>query len=227
MFLASICCYGNLPISAYFRGMMGQHIIEEITKQLASISALEAIAVVLSVIQVLLSYRNHVGLYLFGIVSCILFVTLFIESGLYAEALLQGYYIIMSAYGWYAWLFARKNKGSAAGLSISFSTTKERWIAFGIAGVFFVLLAILLHAFTDSSVPYWDALVSATAWAGMWLLAKRKLENWIWLNVSNAIAIPLLFYKALPLTALLTLFLFIVAVFGYFRWKRIMLSAAS
>jgi nicotinamide mononucleotide transporter len=67
-----------------------------------------------------------------------------------------------------------------------------------------------------------DAWVSATAWAGMWLLAKRKIENWILLNISNAFAIPLLFYKQLPLYALLTAFLFIVAVLGYFDWMKIL-----
>ncbi|MCH5682920.1 nicotinamide mononucleotide transporter [Niabella sp. W65] len=62
--------------------------------------------------------------------------------------------------------------------------------------------------------------MSATAWAGMWLLAKRKIENWILLNISNAFAIPLLFYKGLPLYALLTLFLFIIAVLGYIDWNK-------
>jgi len=66
-----------------------------------------------------------------------------------------------------------------------------------------------------------DAWVSATAWAGMWLLAKRKIENWILLNVSNAFAIPLLLYKQLPLFAALTLFLFIVAIFGYYQWRKL------
>jgi nicotinamide mononucleotide transporter len=70
-------------------------------------------------------------------------------------------------------------------------------------------------------VPAFDAFVSATAWAGMWLLAKRKLENWILLNISNAVAIPLLFYKGLSLYALLTVFLFVIAIQGYFKWKRI------
>jgi nicotinamide mononucleotide transporter len=86
----------------------------------------------------------------------------------------------------------------------------------------FVLLSFLLKQYTPSTVPYWDAWVSATAWAGMWLLAKRKIENWILLNVSNAFAIPLLLHKQLPLYAGLTLFLFIVAVFGYIKWNKIL-----
>jgi len=88
-------------------------------------------------------------------------------------------------------------------------------------GVGFVVLYMVLMRFTDSTVPIWDAWVSATAWAGMWLLAKRKIENWVLLNISNAFAIPLLAYKGLHLYALLTLFLFIVALLGFFEWKRI------
>ena len=84
-----------------------------------------------------------------------------------------------------------------------------------------LVLYLLLKNFTPSNVPVWDALVSSTAWAGMWLLARRKIENWILLNISNLFAIPLLFYKQLPLFALLTLFLFIIAFFGYFDWRRI------
>jgi nicotinamide mononucleotide transporter len=63
--------------------------------------------------------------------------------------------------------------------------------------------------------------VSSTAWAGMWQLSRRKIENWILLNVSNLFAIPLLFYKKLPMFGLLTLFLFIIAFFGFYQWLRI------
>ena len=84
----------------------------------------------------------------------------------------------------------------------------------------YLALYIILKYFTPSTVPHWDALVSATAWAGMWLLARRKVENWILLNISNAFAIPLLFQKALPLYGLLTIFLFIVAVQGYYSWRK-------
>jgi len=79
----------------------------------------------------------------------------------------------------------------------------------------------LLKKFTTSTVPLWDAWVSSTAWAGMWLLARRKLENWILLNISNLFAIPLLCYKKLILFSALTLFLFIVAFFGFFEWLAI------
>ena len=73
----------------------------------------------------------------------------------------------------------------------------------------------------------WDAWITATAWAGMWLLARRKIENWILLNISNAFAIPLLAYKGLHLYSLLTVYLFIVAIFGYFEWRKLIHRSKS
>jgi len=105
-------------------------------------------------------------------------------------------------------------------VKISYCTKKEWITVSAIVVIGYLLLYLILKYFTPSTVPQWDALVSSTAWAGMWLLARRKIENWILLNISNAFAIPLLFQKALPLYALLTIFLFIVAVQGYFSWRK-------
>lgn len=194
---------------------------EAIQAQWAAITPLEITAVAFSVIQVLLSYRNNVLLYPAGIIASGLFTWMMAQPkpGLYAEASLNLYYLVMSVYGWYIW--ARRNKKSEQ-LAITTCSRKEWGIAAGIAVTAFIILYTTLHFLTDSTVPLLDAFVSAMAWAGMWLLARRKLENWILLNISNAVAIPLLFYKHMPLTALLTAFLFTVAVFGYFRWKKIM-----
>ena len=103
---------------------------------------------------------------------------------------------------------------------MSYSNPREWKTSFAIIIISFPLLVWALTQFTDSNVPYMDAWVTSTAWAGMWLLSKRKIENWIFLNLSNLIAIPLLAYKGLVLYALLTLFLFIIAIFGYFQWKK-------
>src|SRR5690606_37681099 len=105
-------------------------------------------------------------------------------------------------------------------VKISYSS-KNEWVTTStIVVVGYLVLYVILSRFTPSTVPVWDALVSSTAWAGMWLLAKRKIENWILLNISNLFAIPLLFHKALPLYGLLTIFLFVVAVQGYFSWRK-------
>ncbi len=156
-------------------------------------------------------------LYPFGIASIIITAYVLYDAGLYAELLLNIYYLVMSIYGWVYW----KTGGDKKSVQAAYSDNKDWLITVLIVAAGFPVLYYALVHFTDSTVPAWDAWVSATAWAGMWLLAKRKIENWILLNISNAFAIPLLAYKGLHLYAALTLFLFIVAVFGYFQWKRI------
>jgi nicotinamide mononucleotide transporter len=199
-------------------------IADYIASEWQTISVLQIVAVAFGVIEVLLSYRNNILLYPAGIISCALSIWLMTTSGLYAESVLSIYYLVMSFYGWYKWVQRTK---TSAHLPISVSTSKDWGIVAGICVVAFVIFFFTLSKFTDSTVPVMDSFVAATAWAGMWLLARRKLENWVLLNISNIVAIPLLFYKHLPLNALLTLFLFIVAVAGYFRWKKIIAVEAK
>ena len=191
--------------------------INLLMQQLAQTSWIEWLAVGFGVAEVLLARSNKVALYPAGIAATLLSTYLFFISGLYAESLLNVYYIIMSIYGWWYWV-KKKDKPP---VPITFTNKKEWGIVFSIVAGGFLVLYITLKNFTPSTVPFLDAFVSATAWAGMWLLAKRKVENWILLNISNAVAIPLLFYKDLPLYAALTIFLFIVAVQGYFKWKKL------
>lgn len=178
---------------------------------------LEWLAVGFGVAEVLLAKRNKVWLYPAGIVSIILSMYLLQSAKLYAEMLLNVYYLVMSVYGWAVW----KTKKEAGNQQVSWTSRRELFIALAISGMGFVFLCLVLRHFTDSDVPYMDAFVSATAWAGMWLLAKRKIENWIFLNISNMVAIPLLLHKQLAMFAVLTLFLFIVAIFGFLDWKKI------
>ena len=184
--------------------------------QLKATSFLDWIAVSFGVTEVLLAKKNNVLLYPAGIVAIITSTFLLVETKLYAESALNMYYLIMSIYGWIIW----KARNQSAASQITKSNKKEITITFFIALIGWAFLYLILTNFTDSDVPIMDAFISSTAWAGMWLLAKRKLENWIWLNISNLVAIPLLFYKQLPMFTLLTLFLFIVAIFGYFDWKK-------
>lgn len=187
-----------------------------ILKQVAETDWLQWLAVVLGVAEVLLAKANSIWLYPAGIGATVLSVYILFVAGLYADSLLNGYYIVMSIYGWWYWI----KKKNLPPVKISACNRKD-WISVaGIIAGSFVMLALLLKNYTPSSVPLWDAWVSATAWAGMWLLAKRKVENWILLNVSNAFAIPLLFYKRIPLFAALTIFLFVIGVQGFIKWRE-------
>jgi nicotinamide mononucleotide transporter len=185
-------------------------------QQILHTSILEWTAVAFGVSEVLLARKNKIWLYPTGIISVLCSAVILLKSGLYAETFLQGYYLVMSIYGWANW----KKRAASGAITITRSTAQQQWITWSIAGLGWGLLFLVLSTFTDSNVPLLDAFVTATAWAGMWLLAKRKLENWIWLNVSNLVAIPLLLYKQLFMFSILTLFLFVIAILGYLDWKK-------
>lgn len=197
------------------------HWLDLFIEQIKETSWLQWLAVALGVTEVLLARVNNIWLYPAGILGTSIAIYLLMDVHLYAESILNGYYIVMSVYGWVYWI----KKRDEPPIKITYST-KNEWIislAISIVGwvVFYYMIKNLpAKYFTPSNVPGWDALVSSTAWAGMWLLARRKMENWIFLNISNFFAVPLLFYKKLPMFAMLTIFLFIVAIWGYFEWKK-------
>lgn len=178
---------------------------------------LQAVGTIFGVTQVLLARKNNIHNYLFGIVAILISFWVLYQSKLYADILLNLYYLVMSIYGWFYWKFGKKKEETP----ISYATKSEHVIAIAILLGCFTLMSYWLNVHTNSDVPFWDAAVAAFAWVGMWLMAKRKMENWIFLNISNIISIPLLMYKGLYVYALVTVFLFIVGTSGYFKWRKI------
>ncbi|WP_197091617.1 nicotinamide riboside transporter PnuC [Sphingobacterium endophyticum] len=195
-----------------------EEIFNNITQAFLLTSWLERFSVICGIIQVLLSKNNKVSNYLFGILGILSGMYVLFTAGLYAEIALQIYYLVMSLYGWWFWI---SNKAETE-QPITKTNNKEWLIVGSIVFGGFIIFYFLLRFITDSDVPVWDAWVTSTAWAGMWLLARRKIENWILLNISNLFAIPLLIHKDLYLFAALTAFLFVIAIFGYIKWKKIM-----
>ena len=182
----------------------------------------EWLGVLFSMIQVVLASRNNSNNYLFGIAGISLTLYVMIVAKLYGEFTLNLYYLVMSIYGWLYWKYGKQKEET----KISTTNGKEKLITVGIVSFTFGLFWFFLTHYTDSDVPIWDSLVSAFAWAGMWLMAKRKVENWILLNISNLISVPLMIHKDLYLYAGLTVFLFIVAVLGYIKWSKILKEQA-
>ena len=169
------------------------------------------------VTQVLLARKNNIHNYIFGIISILIGIWVLYDSKLYADILLNLYYLTMSIYGWFYWKYGKHQKE----VPITYSNFQDHLKAVGIVISCFIIMAYWLSQHTNSDVPYWDATTTAFAWAGMWLMARRKMENWIYLNISNIISIPLLIYKDLYIYAGLTAFLFAVAISGYFKWRDI------
>ena len=183
-----------------------------------NITVIEWFGVLFSIVQVLLAQRNNINNYLFGIAGILLTLYIMYSSKLYAEFTLDLYYLVMSIYGWIFWKFGKQQTETP----ITKTNNREKIITVLIVIISFVLFYFALKTYTNSDVPLWDSLVSAFAWAGMWLMAKRKIENWVLLNISNILSIPLLIHKDLYLYAALSAFLFVVAIFGYINWHKIL-----
>jgi len=193
-----------------------QSTLQLLEEQFHHTDIIQWIVLIFGVTEVLLARSNNILLYPAGIISITLSMYSLFTAQLYAECTLNLYYLVMSIYGW--WYWTKKKNEPPVKISV---TSRKEWMITG-AIVFggWLILYTGLSRFTPSNVPAWDAWISATGFAGMWLLAKRKIENWILLNISNAFAVPLLFIKELPLFGILTIFLFVVACKGYYDWTQ-------
>lgn len=177
----------------------------------------EFIAVFFGITSVLYSRKENILVYPTGIISTIIYTWLcFFCWDLYAEGSLNFYYTAMSIYGWYLW---QSQKESNA-LAISKNNFKDWQICLVLfIGSWAILYLLLIH-FTKSNVPVADSFASATAYTGMWQMAKKKLENWLWWIVTNIISIPLYFYKGAVFTSVQYVVFLALAVLGYIEWNR-------
>jgi nicotinamide mononucleotide transporter len=181
--------------------------------------ALELVAVVFGVISVLFARKNNILVYPTGLVSTILYVYILYEFQFYGDLIINFYYTIMGVLGWYLW---SKTKGGHEEFPISTINRKEFLIStliFTLTLTFVVLVYYFFGKFTDWTA-YVDAFTTGLFFVGMWLMAKRKIENWILWIIADAISVPLYFYKGLTFSSFQFLTLTIIAIFGYKEWKR-------
>ena len=184
---------------------------------------LEFIAVFAGIGSVWFSMKENIFVYPVGLVSTILYIYLSVKGHLFGEASVNLYYTIMSIYGWVLWSRKDAQKHEAV-LHISYSNRKE-WIQqLLFFGVFYVVIFFALswikQAFAPEAIPWADAFASATAYTGMWLMAKKKMENWIWWIATNCASIPLYFIKGYVFTSVQFVVLLILAIAGFVEWKK-------
>ena len=181
--------------------------------------ALELVAVVFGVISVLYARKNNILVYPTGLVSTILYVYILFEFQLYGDLIINFYYTIMSFLGWYLW---SKTKDGHDEFPISIINRKEILVSTLIFTITLTFVALVYHffdKFTDWTA-YVDALTTGLFFVGMWLMAKRKIENWILWIIADAISIPLYFYKGLTFSSFQFILFTIIAILGYKEWKR-------
>lgn len=183
---------------------------------------LEVTATLFSIFSVLFSVRNNILVYPTGLVSTGIYVYLLFQWDLYGDLIINAYYFYMSIYGWLLW--SRKDSHNKDLIKITTMTAKDnvKCIQIFIGSVIFVSG---VYVYFDKFTYWWayiDTFITGLFFIGMWLLAKRKIENWLFLVAGNIIAIPLFFYKGYTVTSILYIFLTTVGLIGFFAWKKIL-----
>ena len=194
-----------------------QQIIHQFIEGIKTTSWLEFIAVIAGIASVVYSRKENILVFPVGIISTIIFVYLYLKVGLYADASVNFYYTVMSGIGWYMWT---RKKSDGAPLVITSSGKKDWQQAILFFAVWWVIFFAVLKKFTDSTVPQADSFTAAAALTGMWLMNKKKLENWIWWIITDLVSVPLNFYKGLVFTSFQYAVFLILATMGYITWKE-------
>lgn len=185
-------------------------------------SWLEFIAVMAGILSVWFSRKENILVYPTGLVNTIAYIYLSFKSSLLGEASVNFYYTVVSVYGWILW--TRKDRNRHHILQITRSSSKEWWQQLAFFGFFYVAvffsLTYLKKDFAPQAIPWADAFASATAYTGMWLMAKKKVESWHWWIATNLSSIPLYFVKHYVFTSVYYVILLIMAISGLAEWTR-------
>lgn len=197
-----------------------EYIIDGIINGVLQTTLLEWVAVATGLLSVWFSMKENIWVYPTGIVSVLIYVYIAFVYKLYADMGVNFYYFIMSVYGWYYWLTPENEDREQ--VPVTTNSKKENLISAALTIGSFSILYFVLFNFTDSDVPFWDALTTCFAILGMFLMARKKLESWIAWIITDLISIPLYFYKELVLTSFQFLVFTVIAVGGYIAWKKSM-----
>jgi nicotinamide mononucleotide transporter len=178
---------------------------------------LEAFGVLFGLLSVWFAKKENILVFPSGIISVLIYVYLCFQTKLYADMGINAYYFVMSVYGWYVW---SRKVDEEHHTPITTANLRD-WVVCSLTFLLsFSVLYYSLINFTDSDVPFWDSLTTALFFVGMWLMARKKIENWIIWIIADAISVPLYFYKDLQLTSIQYFIFLLIAIAGYLSWKK-------
>ncbi|NCW11668.1 MAG: nicotinamide riboside transporter PnuC [Chitinophagia bacterium] len=198
-------------------------LLTEIYQGLLLTTPLEAVAVIAGIASVWYSRKENVLVYPIGLINTLIYIYISVKGNLLGEASVNLYYSIMSVYGWYLWTRVDPQQ-KTINLHITKSSRKD-WVYqllfFSIFyAAIFLSLTYLKTNFAPEAIPWADAFASATAYTGMWLMAKKKVESWIWWILTNIASIPLYFIKGYAFTSVQFLVLLVLAIAGLKSWNE-------
>ena len=202
-----------------------QQIIESLFGQYSEYSLthtlLELFAVTMNIFSVIYAKRNSILVYPTGLIGTGIFVYILYNFSLLGDMIINFYFVLMSIYGWYYW--AQRKDGEVLH-NVSRTSTKEYYIIL-ILGITSLLSIYFIYNFYDkwdSWTAYVDTITTAIFFVAMYLMARRKVESWIFWIIGDIITIPLYFYKGLTISSIQYLIFLILAILGYISWKKIL-----
>jgi nicotinamide mononucleotide transporter len=203
-------------------GTIMETIVQQFIEGIQQTSLLEYIAVFAGIASVWFSRKENILVYPIGLINTIIYIYLSLKGHLIGEASVNFYYTVMSIYGWFLW--TRRNEKREHKLQISFSNSRD-WIkqVLFFAVFYFAIYFALQYLKTDfapGAIPWADALASASAYTGMWLMTRKKVESWIWWIFTNIASIPLYFVKGYVFTSVYYFVLLILAFYGLIEWRK-------
>ena len=180
---------------------------------------LDIVTTVLGLAYILLEYKASVWMWLVGFLMQALGIALYYQKGLYADCVMEFYYLAMTVYGYWKWVH-----GSTSKRTLPIRHFPKRLVLVWVLLTAYIWAVIygLLITFTNSNVPLADSFTTALSIVGIWALAHKYLEQWfIWIAVDVVTSI-LYFYKEIPFKASLYALYVVIAIMGWFKWKRLM-----
>lgn len=183
-----------------------------------SANYIEILGALIGLLYLYFEIKEDVLLWPTGIATALFYIYIFYDAKFYADMGLQFYYIFVSIYGWYYWMRGKSKYEKVLHIS-KVNRMQVFWLAIFTMAIFYPL-GFLLDNFTDSAVPYWDALTTAMSISATWMLARKILEQWLVWIVVDAISVILYIEKELYPTAMLFIFYTGLAVIGYLQWIK-------
>lgn len=182
---------------------------------------LEITGVVFGLLSVWLAKKNHIGVFPTGMISTSIYVYLLLKWGLVGDMLINAYYFGMSVYGWVIWTRVNDQEQSTPISRINQQEWRYLLLLF-VGSLGFVYGVYQWFGLWNSSTAVIDTLTTAIFFSGMWLMARRKIENWIFWIVGDIISVPLYLIKGFSFTSLQYLIFTFIAIYGYLEWKKIL-----
>lgn len=181
---------------------------------------IEIIAASLGIIAIYFQIKVKPFYWVISLVVSSMYIIVYFSAKLYADMSMQFYYVGMSIYGLYVWLSGNNNSDKKT-IPISKIKDLKSWLLIAlISALSFFIIGYILKKFTDSNVPWWDSFTTSLSFVATWMLARKKIENWLIWIVVDATSVVLYIYKQLYPTTILFIILTLLAIVGYFQWKR-------